>query len=117
MLLNLLKIIKIHKSLTEEAFSMLVMGLVIFHLDYNKAVLIVLPRCDIKSMQKVQSFATRVVLNEGKYLSLTEALSSPHWLPVEARIEFKVACWMFKCDRDKAHGFLCNKLCKVPTQK
>ena len=55
-MLNLYKIIKICKSLTEEVFSKLVIGLVISHLDSNNAMLIGLPR----------SFAARAVLNEGK---------------------------------------------------
>ena len=65
----------------------------------------------------MKSFAAKVVLNEGKYSSLTWALRSLNWLPVETRIEFKVSCWMFKCDSGWAPGYLCNKLCKVPTQK
>ena len=111
-MLNLYKIVKNHSSLTEEACSTLVMGLIIYHLDYNNTVLIGLPKCHINRMQRVQSFAAKVVLNKGKYSSSTEALRSLHWLAFEARIKFKVACWMFNCNRQKAPVHLCNKLCK-----
>ena len=86
-MLNLYRIIKTCKSLNEETCSTLVMGLVISHLDYSNTGLKVLSK--YKWMQRVHSFAAKVVLNEGKYSNSTEALRSLHWLAVKAKIECK----------------------------
>ena len=66
-MLNVYKIIKICKSVTEKVCSILVMGLVMSHLDYNNVVLEGLPRFEINRMQRVQFFAAKVVLDEVKY--------------------------------------------------
>ena len=93
------------------------MGLLISYLDYKNAVLIVLPRCNTNKVQRVHSFTAKVVLNEGEYSSSTEALSSLHWMTVEARIKFKVACWIFKCDMGGATRISSQQIMSGPNPK
>ena len=60
------------------------------HLDYANSLLIGLPDCSIKLMQKVQNMAAKVVLNLKKYDGSTEALKTLHWLPMKQQIEYKI---------------------------
>ena len=60
------------------------MGQVIFHLDYNNIVLIGLPKYDINWMQRMQSFTTKIVLDEGKYSNFDRG----------SQILTLAACWV-----------------------
>ena len=63
---------------------------VISHIDYCNSVLYGLPDYEIKKMHRVQNISSKLVLGLSKYESVTNALITLHWLPVHARIEFKI---------------------------
>ena len=81
-MLNLLKIISIRKYLDKETITQLRATLCLSHLDYANGLLIGLPDCSIKLMQKVQNMAAKVVLNLKKHDSSTDAIKILHWLPI-----------------------------------
>ena len=89
-MLNLLKIINIRKFLDRDTATQLTVSLCLTHLDYVNSLLIRLPDCSIKLMQKVQNMAAKVVLNLKKHDSSTQALRTLHWLPIKQQIEYKI---------------------------
>jgi len=58
-------------------------------LDYCNALLAYLPTCATKPQQMIQNAAARLV-NKPKSAHVTPLFISLHWLPLAARIKFKV---------------------------
>ena len=48
------------------------------------------------------NFAAKVVLNRKVCESSLQALHYLHWLPIHARIDFKILIMVFKCLHDKS---------------
>ena len=94
--LNQLKIRAARKYLTRKAHAKLSIPLVISHLDYANAILARLPKVSLDKLQRVQNMAAKIVLNKGKYGSSTRCLEELHWLPIEQRINFKIATLVHK---------------------
>ena len=112
--LNIYRIIKIRKILNIDACKTLTRGLVLVHLDYSNAILSGIPKTDIRRMQHVQNFADKVVLGKKKSDSSTECLYKLHWLPISARIEYKVLVPVYKCLNSMAPKYLSNLLTLLP---
>jgi hypothetical protein len=107
---SLFRIRNIRKYLTQDACHTLVRGLVLSHLDYANAILLGLPECDIKKLQRVQNMAAKVTLSKGKYDSSTECLKALHWLPVRHRITHKVLCLVYKALHGAAPKYMTEML-------
>ncbi len=87
---------KIRPFLLEQAAQLLVQALVLSRLDYCNALLAGLPACTIKPLQLIQNAAARVVFNEPKKAHVTPLFIRLHWLPIAARIKFKVLMFAYK---------------------
>ena len=111
-MLNIQRIKFIRPSLSVETCQTLVQGLVISHLDYANATLAGLPSYLIGRVQKVQNTAAKLILNKNKFDSSTECMKELHWLPIRARIEFKVLMLVYKCLQNKAPLYLRNLIKK-----
>ena len=111
-MLNLLKIISIRKYLDKETATQLTVLLCLSHLDYANGLLIGLPDCCIKLMQKVQNMAAKVVLNLKKHDSSTEAIKTLHWLPIRQQIEYKIINLTQQCIHGQAPNYL-KKLLEI----
>ncbi len=61
-----------------------------------KVILAGLPTCTIKPLQLIQNAAARVVFNEPKKAHVTPLFIRLHWLPIAARIKFKVLMFAYK---------------------
>src|SRR4029434_9540587 len=85
---------KIRPYLTQYATQLLVQSLVISRLYYCNALLTGLPARVVKperwSRTMVQNAAVRLVFNQPKRAHVTPLLIELHWLPVAARIKFKL---------------------------
>ncbi len=87
---------KIRPFLSEQAAQLLVQALVLSRLDYCNALLAGLPACTIKPLQLIQNAAARVVFNEPKKAHVTPLFIRLHWLPIAARIKFKVLMFAYR---------------------
>ena len=107
---NYLRIKNIRKFLTKDSTEVLVLSLVISHLDYCNAILFGISHCDMKKLQRIQNMCAKLVLRLRKYDSSKQALLQLHWLPIKARIEFKILTVMFNCSKGQAPAYLTELL-------
>ncbi len=105
-MLNYLKIKNIRKYLTKEATEIVVLSLVISHLDFCNVILYGISQSEIQKMQRIQNMCAKLVLNRGKFDSSKQSLYELHWLPVKARITFKILTFMFNCSIGNAPPYL-----------
>ena len=89
-MVNVLMIKNIRAFLTEDACKTLMSALVLSHLDYANVLLVGLPECDICKLQRIQNIAAKVTLKCSRLDSSTTCLKDLHWLPIRARIEYKI---------------------------
>ena len=92
---QLRKISSIRHLLTIQAAQTLVCSLVLSRLDYCNSLLIGCPHYLIQKLQKVQNAAARLVCRAKRRDHITPLLQSLHWLPVSARIQYKIATLTF----------------------
>lgn len=74
----------------------LAQSLVSSKLDYLNALLINLPDHLLQRLQRVQNTAARIVSRTKRCEHITPVLRSLHWLPVRARVTFKL-CYLVFC--------------------
>jgi hypothetical protein len=116
-MLNFLRIKTIRKYLTKEATETLLLSLVISHLDYCNVILYGVSDCEIRKMQRIQNMSAKLVLNRKKFDSSKQALNELHWLPIKARIEFKIMSFMYNCSTGKAPAYLTDLLTAKTTHR
>jgi len=86
----------IRHLLTTELAQTLAYGLILSRIDYCNAVLHGAPRYSIKKLQRVQKNAARIVLEAPRRSHARPLLGMLHWLPIQLRIDYKVALLPFK---------------------
>ena len=84
------KIRRIKKYLSRDSLLTLVHAFITSRLDYCNALLYGLPNEQIAKLQRVRNAAARLIMDIGKYSHITPAPYELHWLPVQARIHFKI---------------------------
>ncbi len=97
---------KIRPFLSEQAAQLLVQALVLSRLDYCSALLAGPPACTIKPLQLIHNATARVVFNEPKKAHVTPLFIRLHWLPIAARIKFKVLMFVYKTTTGTAPIYL-----------
>ena len=65
-------------------------------LDYCNCLYAGVPFYLLERLQKIQNKAARLVLRKDRKHDSKELLRLLHWLPVQKRIDFKIACLVFK---------------------
>ena len=84
----------------------LVYSLIFSKLDYCNSLLYGVTAENLKKLQVVQNSAAKMILKKCKYEEATPLLKDLHWLPVQKRIEFKIATLVFKCLHELAPPYL-----------
>ena len=74
----------------------LVHSLIISKMDYCNSLFIGLPNVILKKVQSVLNRAARLIFNLPPRVPTTSSLIELHWLPLKARIEFKICLITFK---------------------
>ena len=92
---ELRRIGSIRNYLSESATQTLVSAFILSRLDYCNSLLHGCPQYLLNRVQKLQNNAARLILRAGKSEHITPLLHSLHWLPVESRIKYKIACLAF----------------------
>lgn len=94
---QLRKISSVRSFLTQEAVIQLVTSLILSRLDYCNSLLAGLPSKQISRLQRVQNNAARLIFRKSKRTHVTPLFMKLHWLPVEYRIQYKLATLAFRC--------------------
>ena len=89
--LALRQISSIRQFLSEDATKKLVCSFVLSRLDYCNSMLSGCPKYLVDRLQKVQNSAARLVFKTKKRQHVTPLLKTLHWLPIQARIDYKLS--------------------------
>ncbi|KAK6191161.1 hypothetical protein SNE40_002900 [Patella caerulea] len=95
---SLWRIGKLRKFLNQSNTEKLIHAFVSSRLDYCNSLFYGSYKYQFNKLQHIQNAAARIVLRRPlpRGTDMTTILKELHWLPIEARIEFKVLCLIFK---------------------
>ena len=88
---------KIRPFLSTDAANKLAVSFILSRTDYCNSLLAGLPDNKLNKLQRIQNHAAWIVLRKPRHVSATSLLRTLHWLPVKARIQYKIACLCFQC--------------------
>jgi len=92
---HLRRLRQIRRLLGGDVVCTLVLAFVLSRVDYCNAVLSGLPQSISAPLQRVLNAAARVVCGLCPRDHVTDALIGLHWLPIDARIEFKLCLLVY----------------------
>ena len=93
---ELRRISSIRSYLTTEATKTLISAFVLSRLDYCNSLYVNCPAETLAKLQRVQNNAARLVLRVPRSDHISPHLRTLHWLPVEARITYKIALMSYR---------------------
>ena len=103
---HLYRLRSIRGCLTLENRKLCVQALVTSRLDYSNSLLTGLPKKQIKRLQLIQNAAARFVMGTPMRDHITPVLRELHWLPISARIEYKILLLVHKCLHGRCPPYL-----------
>ena len=86
----------IRKYLNEDTLKMLIHNHAISRLDYCNAIYHKLPNILLKKLQNIQNRAARLIKKIPLCERITPALMELQWLPMKARIIYKICLLIYK---------------------
>ena len=93
---HLCNIRRIRKYLSQETAETLVHAFITSRIDYCNSLLYGLPNNQLAKIQRVLNASARLVCNAPRFCHITPIMRDLHWLPIRARINFKVLLLTFK---------------------
>lgn len=99
---------RIRKYLSKQTTETLVHALISCRIDYCNSLLYGIPDTTLKKLQRVQNAAARLVSGTPRFCHITPVLAELHWLPVAARIKFKILLLTFKAINGQSPDYICN---------
>ena len=108
--LELCRIGHLRRHLTADATKKLVSSFVLSRLDYCNSLLAGLPGNKLDRLQRVQNNAARLVLGRRGWDHAKPLLRSLHWLPVRARIEYKISTLCYRSRDSSAPAYFSDLL-------
>ena len=104
--LEMRRISQMRSYLDIDSTKTLVSAYILSRIDYCNSLLAGLPNVKINKLQYVQNNAARLVLKRPKREHVIPMLRELHWLPVQARIEYKLAVLCFKAQTNVAPCYI-----------
>ena len=98
------------KSLFFELRKISLTSFVLSRMDYCNSLLVNLPNDAITKLQRFQNHAARLVLKKAKRDHVTPRFRKLHWLPLQARIDYKICVLCFKCINKTDPSYLSDLL-------
>ncbi|KAF7247602.1 Cytosolic 5'-nucleotidase 3A [Varanus komodoensis] len=106
--LQLRLINQLRPYLEYDSLAMVTHALVTSRLDFCNVLYVGLPLKTVQTLQLVQNRAARLLT--GRYAHMTPVLRQLHWLPIEARAQFKVLIMTYKALNGLGPGYLNERL-------
>ena len=100
--LQLKNIQRIHSKLDQNSSKTIIQAIIQSRLDYCDSLLLRTPENQLDKLQQIQNMACRIVCNLRKYDHITDSMKHMHWLKIQQRMYYKVACLVFNCIRKSA---------------
>lgn len=92
---HLRRIRQVRRCLNEHCLKILVQALIISRIDYCNSVLAGLPKATLLPLTSVLHAAARLIKDLQLHDHITPSLQKLHWLPIHARIHFKICLLMY----------------------
>ena len=109
---NLRNIKRIQNKLDFDPTKTIIQALILSKLDYCNALLPGSSKMFLTKLQGIQNMACRIVCNLKKLNHITWPMYDLHWLCMQERIDYKIACILFKYYRGTAPQYLMDLLPK-----
>ena len=81
--------------LSTDVANKFALSLSLSGLDYCNSLLAGIIDNKLNKLQRIQNYAARLVLRESRHASATALFRTLHWLPVKARIQYKIIVSVF----------------------
>ena len=100
----------IRPAISENMAKLVACSLVGSRLDYANSAFYGVSKHNIHRLQRIQNSIARVVVGSATYSSsgATATLRRLHWLPIEWRVQHKMATLAYKARSAAAPNYLCN---------
>ena len=112
---ELRRLASIRRFLTSTATSTLASAFALSRIDYCSSLLFGSIHDVISHLQRMHSYAARVILCLPKSSSITTHLKSLQWLPIKVRSTYKIACLCYHCHSSTAPSYVADMLNKKPS--
>ena len=115
--LALRRISSIRPFLSSKSTATLVHATVTSRLDYCNSSLSGIPSQQLSRLQRVQNNAVRLIMKKRKRDHITPLLKQLHWLPIDFRIQYKLAVLAFRFFDNSLPAYLsCALSLREPTR-
>ena len=109
---HLKQIYSLKKFLSDSSLRTVISAKFTSRLDYCNSMLYGVPAYDISRLQRLQNSAARLIYSVDRRQHITPVLKELHWLPVEARVKFKVAVLVCKAINRRSPAYI-KELIKI----
>ena len=109
---QLLNVAHIKRFLDQDCLKMLINSLIISKIDYCNSLYHNLPANQLKKLQNILHRGARLITGSSRRDRITPILIDLHWLPIKARIEYKICVLTFLALKTDEPGYLKEKLRK-----
>ena len=82
----------------------------ILRIDMGNSLLYGITGYELNRLQKLQNSCARLIYGLRRSANVSNMLHELHWLPIRARIVFKVTCFVYKCIHGMAPVYLSSLL-------
>jgi len=97
---------RIRRHVNRETAEMMVHAFITSKIDIGNSLLHGITKSQLHRLQRIQNIAARLVTYTKPHQHITPVLHDLHWLPVEQRITFKVALFVYKILYTSAPAYL-----------
>ena len=103
---HLYNVWRIRKYIDKPTAEKVVHALATSKLDYCNALLCGCHKYSLDKLQRMQNMAAKIIAQQPKFSHVSPILKELHWLPISARVEYKIAHVLFKSVSCTAPAYL-----------